>query len=216
LKINGYDAGDSPGSPAMPNALRHQSLSGGALEFARGSYSWNKGGTARDAQTTGYRHTRHQSTPESDPTQDFILGGHKVSVNDPSSSMGVSTVKAISPEELSNQKEEQSISSEEHIQQSPTEKTLTPRADRIGAPISVENAQGLLPPSACVFVAKYVHTIPVVDPLANALPFVVLRHLIPMNISNNLSLKSFKNSAKCGSKSAETLVECRTLSASMR
>jgi hypothetical protein len=31
---------------------------------------------------------------------------------------------------------------------------LSPRADRVQDPISAENAQAVLPPSACVFVAK--------------------------------------------------------------
>jgi hypothetical protein len=33
-------------------------------------------------------------------------------------------------------------------------KTFTPREDRAGQQISVENAQAMLPPTACVFVAK--------------------------------------------------------------
>lgn len=32
---------------------------------------------------------------------------------------------------------------------------FNPRGDRAGEPISNDNAQALLPPSACVFVAKY-------------------------------------------------------------
>ena len=33
----------------------------------------------------------------------------------------------------------------------------TPRSDRLSDPITPQNAQGVLPPEACVFVAKYVY-----------------------------------------------------------
>lgn len=39
---------------------------------------------------------------------------------------------------------------------SPAATGFTPRPDRLAEPLSADNAQAILPPQACVFVAKYV------------------------------------------------------------
>lgn len=49
-----------------------------------------------------------------------------------------------------------SATGRELIEYSSPNTKITPRSDRLTDPITPQNAQGVLPPEACVFVAKYV------------------------------------------------------------
>lgn len=65
-----------------------------------------------------------------------------------------STAGATTHERTDEERTEGERIEEEQTEQERTEEGPAPRADRSGQLISAENAQALLPPSACVFVAK--------------------------------------------------------------
>jgi len=72
---------------------------------------------------------------ESQGEDDVFIGGAKIPVKDDAQSAATSQKVAG--------------------QTSPSTK-ITPRSDRLTGPITPQNAQGVLLPEACVFVAKYV------------------------------------------------------------
>ncbi|KAK5099868.1 hypothetical protein LTS08_005583 [Lithohypha guttulata] len=83
---------------------------------------------------------------------------------------------------------------------SPTTK-ITPRSDRLTEPITPENAQGLLPHEACVFVAKYVWPYVKED---NSLPRLAFLYTALMRSSKNQFASFSKNTAPASSRFDET------------